>query len=137
MDLVIKASGLDPSFFNQAKEVCTDGALPEVDASLYGEVNIIDETVEEVQQMQEDAVVEDGRFWCEPEAPGCWAGRGGQVVTFVFIIGAIAAIVYVTIVYGEPVEELSSAMSLLQSEVFNFSMQDYYQKVGMNLALDF
>ena len=110
--------------------------MPEVDPSLYetiGEV-ITDETVEEVQQIAEADVEEiDGRFWCDPEANGCWAGRGVQVVTFIAIVAAIGAFVAFMIIYGED----TSAMSLLQSEVFNFSMQDYYQKVGMNLALEF
>ena len=85
MDLVIKASGLDPALFAQANEACTDGALPEVDASLYEPIEndvvpdevqeiIIEEVVEEVQEIQEaDVELEYFKLICEPEDFDCWA----------------------------------------------------------------
>ena len=146
VDLVIKASGLDPALFAQANEACTDGALPEVDASLYEPIEndvvpeevqeiIIEEAVEEVQEMQE-AVTEEGSsgLICEPEDPDCWApNKWIQYVTYAIIIGILIS--YAAYYFWE--EPSAFAMSLLQSEVFNLSMQDYYQKVGMNLALEF
>ena len=143
---MIKASGLDPALFAQAKEACTDGALPEVDASLFETVEndvvpeevqeiIIEEVVEEVQEIQEAVAEEESaKLICEPEDPDCWAGsKWIQYVTYTILIGILIA--YAVYYFLE--EPSAYAISLLQSEDFNLSIQDYYQKVGMNLALEF
>ena len=149
MKLTMKASGLNPDIIT-ADSGCLDGPLPEVEDSLIvpevvpevlpeivpEEVQevIIDETTEVVEQIVEVVTEEVTEGICDPEDPDCESGRSW--ITWV-VMGLVISLLIAYLVYYLINGTSLYAINLLQSEVFNLALQDYNEKLSMNLAFEF